>query len=287
MKRHSSILLTAFLILCCLQTFSQDMWKYFTPADFAARRAKVLEKIGNGIAILQGSELREDFVSFRQDNNFYYLSGVEVPNAVMILNGKEKKSYLFVPDRISNDIKEEALIKPGADAAKQYMFDAVVSKTAFTNYLGYYSESVADWWILTSPEEVAEMSRDRSHASLSSRMNDPWDGRISKEANFINKIKQRFPIVNIKNLTPILDDMRWVKDAKEIAVLRECGRIGCLGFDEAMRVTKPGAFEYQVVAACDFIYEKYCRRRRTVDDCCAWRREVQYSKAISGDENTP
>jgi len=31
------------------------MWKYFTPDDFAARRAKVIEKIGDGIAVLQGA----------------------------------------------------------------------------------------------------------------------------------------------------------------------------------------------------------------------------------------
>jgi Xaa-Pro aminopeptidase len=37
--------------------------------------------------------------------------------------------------------------------------------------------------------------------------------------------------------------------------MRECGRIGALGFDEAMRVTRPGIYEYQVVAACDFVYE--------------------------------
>jgi len=37
--------------------------------------------------------------------------------------------------------------------------------------------------------------------------------------------------------------------------LRECGKIGARGFDEAMRVTRPGIYEYQVVAACDFIYQ--------------------------------
>ena len=86
-------------------------------------------------------------------------------------------------------------------------------------------------------------------------MNDPWDGRLSKEVNFINKIKERFPLVAVKDLTPVLDMMRWVKDEKEIAVIRECGRIGALGFDEAMRVTRPGIYEYQVVAACDFVYQ--------------------------------
>jgi Xaa-Pro aminopeptidase len=86
-------------------------------------------------------------------------------------------------------------------------------------------------------------------------MNNPLDGRISKEAAMQANIKKFDPTIEIKNLTPILDEMRWVKDEKEIAVMREGGKIGAHGFDEAMRVTNPGVYEYQVVAASDFIFE--------------------------------
>jgi hypothetical protein len=75
---------------------AQDMWTYFSPADFAKRRAKLMEQIGDGVAIMQGAELPEAFVKFRQDNNFYYLTGVEMPNAALILDGKTKTSTLFV-----------------------------------------------------------------------------------------------------------------------------------------------------------------------------------------------
>lgn len=47
--------------------------------------------------------------------------------------------------------------------------------------------------------------------------------------------------------------MRWVKAKKEINVIRECGPIGALGFDGAMRVNLPGVYEYHVVAASEFI----------------------------------
>ena len=92
---------------------AQDMWKYFTPDDFAKRRAKVMEQIGDGIAILRGAELPEAYVKFRQDNNFYYLTGVEIPGAILIMNGKSKETLLLVPDRNSGDIKKEAHIVVG------------------------------------------------------------------------------------------------------------------------------------------------------------------------------
>jgi Xaa-Pro aminopeptidase len=248
-------------LLCCAvclllseMAFSQTMWKYFSPDDFEARRNKLMTQIGDGILILQAAELPEAYVKFRQDNNFYYLTGVEIPDAVLIINGKSKESILLVPDKIPNDIKTEALIKPGKEAANEYKFNDVLSISMMTNMLHYFSETGQPFYLQQSPQETTEMSRDRCMMTRANRVNNPWDGRISKELTFYNKIKERFPATTVKDITPILDAMRWVKDKKEIAVIRECGRIGCLGINEAIKVTRPGIYEYQTVAACDFIY---------------------------------
>jgi Xaa-Pro aminopeptidase len=248
-----------FSFIACLffseTAISQTMWKYFSPEDFEARRNKVMAQIGDGILILQAAELPEGYIKFRQDNNFYYLTGVEIPDAVLIINGKNKESVLLVPDNISKDIKTEAWIKPGDEAAKQYRFAQVLSKTIMTDILNGVASTKQPLYLQLSPQETAEMSRDRCLRTRINRADNPWDGRVSKELNFYIKMKERFPAATINDITPILDDMRWVKDKKEIAVLRECGRIGCLGINEAIKVTRPGIFEYQTVAAADFIYQ--------------------------------
>jgi Xaa-Pro aminopeptidase len=241
-------------LLLTEMAFSQSMWKYFTADDFAARRKKVMEKIDDGILVLQGAELTEAYIKFRQDNNFYYLTGVEIPDAVLIINGKTKESLLLVPDNIPNDIKTEAFIKPGKEAADEYKFTDVLPKSMLTSMLHYFSETGQAIYLQQSPQEMAEMSRDRCMQTRTNRINNPWDGRISKELTFYNKVKERFPATTVKDITLVLDAMRWVKDKKEIAVIRECGRIGCLGINEAIKVTRPGIYEYQTVAACDFIY---------------------------------
>ena len=234
---------------------AQTMWKYFSPEDFAARRNRVMEKIGDGVLILQAAEMPESYIKFRQDNNFYYLTGVEIADAVLIIYGKTKESILLVPDIISKDIKAEAIIKAGDADAVTYKFNAIISKTRLTSILQQYALKDQPFFLQLSPQEMAEMSRDRCLQTRSTRLSDPWDGRLSKEINFYNKIKERYPATVIKDITPVMDAMRWVKDKKEIAVLRECGRIGCLGINEAIKVTRPGIYEYQTVAACDFIYE--------------------------------
>jgi len=247
------------LLLICIISFrelpAQDMWKHFKPEDFAGRRAKLMEQVGDGIVILQGADLPESYTKFRQDNNFYYLTGVEIPGAVLILNGKNKRTTLMVPDQMSSDIKREAWITVNDSSARVYKVDAIQSMSNFTNLLNSLADRNQPLYINTAPEETTEMSRDRCVASRMAMINNPWDGRLSKEITFMNKLKERFPQAEIRSVTPLLDNMRWVKDKKEIAALRECGRIGALGFDEAMRVTKPGMFEYQIVAACDFIYQ--------------------------------
>jgi Xaa-Pro aminopeptidase len=70
--------------------FAQTMWKYFSPEDFEARRNKVMAQIGDGILILQAAELPEAYVKFRQDNNFYYLTGVEIPDAVLFKRHQDR-----------------------------------------------------------------------------------------------------------------------------------------------------------------------------------------------------
>src|SRR6185295_9239458 len=170
------------LLLLCIAIVNtvsaQDMWTYFSPDDFARRRAKLMEQIGDGIAILQGAELPEAFVKFRQDNNFYYLTGVEMPGAVLILDGKNKSAMLFVPDKIPGDVKEEAVIKPGNEAAKLYKINRVLSKSQLTAFLQFLESENRPFYLVSSPEEIAEMSRDRSMNTKTIRLNDPLDGRI-------------------------------------------------------------------------------------------------------------
>src|SRR5919197_67932 len=48
----------------------------FPPEEFAARRAKVVERIGGAVAILQGATERPGEQPFRQNNQFFYLTGV-------------------------------------------------------------------------------------------------------------------------------------------------------------------------------------------------------------------
>ena len=193
MKRK--LLISGILIVLAANGIAQDMWKYYSPADFAARRSNVFEKIGSSVAIMFGAELPEPFIKFRQDNNFYYLTGVEMPDAVLILDGRNKTSTLLVPDRIPGDIKDEARIHPGSEAASLYKMDSVISRSKLTSVLESLASTSPTFYLQTGTEEEAEMTRDRSNAVWTTRKQDPWDGRIPRQLQFINTIKNKFHFV--------------------------------------------------------------------------------------------
>ncbi|HXV29761.1 MAG TPA: aminopeptidase P N-terminal domain-containing protein, partial [Sinorhizobium sp.] len=92
----------SFCVLCLtvLPAAAQPVFTdIFPPEEFAARRAKVIERIGDGVAILQGTTERPGEQPLRQGNQFFYVSGVIEPRALLVIDGRSKRSTLFLNPR--------------------------------------------------------------------------------------------------------------------------------------------------------------------------------------------
>ena len=69
----------------------------FSPARLAERRAAVASAIGPGhVAVVAGAALPGGMVLFRQTNEMYYLTGVEVPHAYLLIDGDTGASTLYL-----------------------------------------------------------------------------------------------------------------------------------------------------------------------------------------------
>src|SRR3954467_988144 len=87
--------------------------------EFAAHRAALMEKIGDGIAVLQGAAETGSYLPFRQNNHVFYLTGVEVPRALVLLDGRTEGTALFLPPRNERMERSEGpVLGPGAEAAR-------------------------------------------------------------------------------------------------------------------------------------------------------------------------
>src|SRR4029077_7793552 len=107
---------------------------HFPPEEFRARWDKVLARIGtDGVAILQGMPKVNGFIFPRQNNEFYYLSGIETPHAYLVLDGKSRKVTLSLPPRDIGLERAEGKILAVNDAAvvkKLVGVDGVLSSQA-------------------------------------------------------------------------------------------------------------------------------------------------------------
>jgi Xaa-Pro aminopeptidase len=228
----------------------------FPPEEFAARRARVMEAIGDGVAILQGATELPAYLPFRQNNQVYYLTGVEVPRAVVLLDGRTKRTTIYLPPRDERMERAEGpILVPGPEAVKLTGADAVVARDelaaavkaigARTIYTPHRPESLGAY----TPYNAAR------HRRLTAE--DPWDGRGSREDAFIDRLKAAAPQAKVEDLDPILDRMRLIKSPREVAAIREATRVACLGILEAMRAARPGIKERELAAAADYVFRRH------------------------------
>jgi len=232
----------------------------FTAEDFRKRREAVYDAIGSNIAVIQGAEEVQGFIVFRQSNTFYYLSGLEVASAYMVLDGRKRTTTLYLPHR---DSAREA----NAGPIISYEDDELVRQITgvetvrpiekmgldFSQYL--WRPPAPALFTPHSPDEKYLQSRDEILSGFGHRVADPWDGRPSKAGHFIHLLNSRYPQFEIHDLSATLDLMRTIKDKKEIDLIRKASQLAGLGIMEAIRSTKPGVMEYQLEAAATFVFK--------------------------------
>jgi len=257
--------LSRFLAVLCLSSsllaqepplFQTD----FPAAEFKQRRDKIFDAIGrNAVALIQGAPAVDGFWVFRQTNEFYYLCGLETPHAYLFLDGRNRTSSLYLPHRDEARERGEGktLSAEDADLVKTFTgVDNVYSSELLSHNQVWSLVRVPPPLLYTpfSPAEGVAQSRDQHLGGIAAVAADPWDGRPSREGHFIGLLRSRFPSFEVRDLTPILDEMRIVKSPKEIELIRRASELAGLAVMEAMRGTKPGVYEYQLDAAARYVF---------------------------------
>ena len=75
------------------------------------------------------------------------------------------------------------------------------------------------------PAEKQAQSRGELVSAETARVNDPWDGTGSRQRRFVELLRARHPRAELRNLNPVLDEMRSIKSPREIAMVRRASQI--------------------------------------------------------------
>lgn len=235
------MLLRRFALLTCSFCLTFTVWgdvakRPFSQAEFQRRRAELMRRVGPNLAAMAGASANETWRRFRQHNDFYYFTGLEAPNLYFILDGKAKKSYLFGPR--------------AADLAKENGFDEGFPSNDFGDQLSQVARGHEKLYVSYARMELNAQSQDVFHGK--SRF--PGDERSSRESQFMEGLKGLAPDLAVSDMRNEIADMRRVKSAEEIAAMREAARVSALGCSEAIRACRPGKYEYELEAACEYAF---------------------------------
>ena len=266
MRRHAIIgltlvIATAFAMPVSRAQDGRGLTKNFTVRDFAERRAKIYDAIGPGaVALIQGLPTTAESPPFRQSNEFFYVSGVVAPQALLLMDGTSRRSTLYLPKQNSRRATMEGAVLSSDDpaaTAKVTGVEEVKSPDQLEADLRARAGTAKMIYVPFAPPEGDSESPDGVRRRTADAASDPWNGRISPEAHFRELLKARAPGLEIKDLSPILEKMREIKSAAEIALITRASKIGGEAIVEAMRSTAPGLQELELDAVTQFIFVRH------------------------------
>ena len=209
------------------------------------RRNAFMEKIAGGVAIfpsaLQAMRTHSTEYRYRQDANFYYLTGFEEPEAVCVIapDHPEHQYVLFVRPRVP---EQEVWTgkRAGVDGAKERFgadeaypieeFDDKISEYIGTSERVYYGFGADEAF----NQKIIELLKgSRRH-----------------------RMREGTGLTTLIDPTDILAEMRLVKDEAELGRIRKAVNISVEAHTAAMQAVRPGMYEYELESLIDSIYRK-------------------------------
>lgn len=217
------------------------------PEEFRQRRERFLEAIGDGVAVLAAApelvKSRDTDVMYRQNSDFFYLTGFLEPGAMAVLTPHDAghRFTLFVRPR---DPERETWNgrRAGVEGARErFGADAAYDVAELDDRLKELVEPADALWYGVRADGGAMDARmlkllagfrgTRPRAGKG-----PWD---------------------LRDPAQLLDRMRLIKEPGELALMREAAELAARGHLAAMRAGRPGVGEWEVQALLDHTFRAH------------------------------
>jgi Xaa-Pro aminopeptidase len=240
MKRRISLLpgVVAVLLVACLAPLVRA-WEREPLSVFAERRAKLVAAVGAPIVMFgyTGHEEANPSYVFLQAENFYYLTGHNEEGAALLLvpESAEQKGWngareiLYLPPR---DLAQEKWNGPriGPDDP------AIQEKTGFARV-----ETFAKLH-----DSLAALAK--NYPEIYTELPGPHDEGYPHAANWSKWVKDAVPQASVKDVSSAVGTLRAIKSPGELALIQKAIDPSIDAHFEAMKMMRPGLYEYQVAA---------------------------------------
>jgi Xaa-Pro aminopeptidase len=246
--RNWSLVLLSFLLLAAAAAALDFPVLAPPPSMFRAHRERFLAKLPpDAIAVVRSAPPRvfsndTDYV-YRQDSDFYYLTGLEEPDAVALFKGSAadgKRYVLFVRGHDARRESYEGRRAGPEGAVSEFGADAGFPVEDFLKSLMRFDPATRSFSGHLAGVQTIYIS-DGGDTAWAQKFRETIDGMRARDAGPATTVDAR----------ESLHEMRLVKDADEIALLRRAAEITARGHVLAMKVAAPGRYEFEVQQALD------------------------------------
>ena len=186
----------------------------------------------------------DQFFPFRQQSDFFYLTGINEENAYL----------LIAPDYPDEKLREVLFIEP-YDEVKATWQGEMLDNAQATELSGIKTVkgSGAFWSMLN---DIA-FSGYGDTIFLNSYEYPKYECNTETiQQRFVNKIKTLYPMHNYGRTAPILNALRMVKSKEEIEITQQACNITAKAFRRCLATVKPGMYEYQVQAEIEYVFKQ-------------------------------
>lgn len=224
---------------------------------YKARREQALSAFHGGVAVIPSASIvrrnNDTEYEFRQNSDFYYLTGFDEPDAVLVLAPEhpEHCTVLFLRER-DRAMEIWNGRRLGVDAA---------AKTLGVD-IAYPIDSLAD----ELPNYLCNV--DTVYYALGNDRTDVWLRAALAQARAMTR-RKGFAPDTIADPSPTLHAMRQIKDAHELALMRRSAEITGRGHIAAMQATRPGIHEYEIEALIEYEFHRAGAQREAYESIVA------------------
>jgi Xaa-Pro aminopeptidase len=231
------------------------------PQGFAARRAALAAQLKTGYAILFARNDIPEAAHYREDNDFFYFTGLQDPGAVMLMDVEKGVVTIYEPQQAGRTAQvygPNLLALPAADQ-QSLGYKAVLPignlDIVLSMILGR-TPSV-DFWVRLGFPDKADGARPEVGRDHAWKFAHPYHEPLPSDLAPAKLLQERYAMAHFRDLTPAIDNLRNIKSADEIAVLRRIGKISAEGNADAIAHAYPGMYQYQIEARAFFYYSDH------------------------------
>ena len=216
---------------------------------FVRNRANLAAQLPpKSIAVFTANEAMprngDQFFPFRQQSDFFYLTGIDEENAFLII----------APDYPQEENREILFIEPYDDVKATWQGEMLDAKQAAElSGVKTVKGSNAFYSILN---DIA-LSGYGDTIFLNTYEYPKYECNVETiQQRFVSKVKALYPLHNFGRTAPILNALRMVKSEEEIEITKQACGITSEAFRRCLATVKPGMYEYQVQAEIEYIFKR-------------------------------